>query len=107
MPKNRWKKGSVKVFLEKSIIIALTKKLFRQKKLLSLKRNFLKKYLIWQAIGEDSNVSEPFISEGTMNGETYFRECIGKRLLPFIAERNVLFWLDMATVHYIKNLQVS
>ena len=34
---------------------------------------FPKKYLIWQCIDERGNVSDSFISEGTMNAETYLK----------------------------------
>lgn len=63
-----------------------------------------KKFLVWQAIDESGNVSEPFISTGTINAETYLNECLKKRLLPFIMRHhnleNVVFWPDMATSHY-------
>lgn len=65
---------------------------------------FPKKILIWQAIDENGNVSEPFISEGTINSEVYLKECIQARLLPFIDKHysrdEVLFWPDMAPAHY-------
>lgn len=47
--------------------------------------------MIQEAIDEDSNVSEPFISEGTMNDETYFL--------------NVFFWSDMSYVHYTRKVK--
>ena len=45
---------------------------------------FGKKYLVWQAISANGLVSNPYIQEGTMNSEIYERECIKKRLIPFI-----------------------
>jgi hypothetical protein len=68
------------------------------------KAKFAKKFLVWQAIDEFGNVSEPFVSEGTMSTKVYLEECIKKRLLPFIDKHhqreNVFFWPDMATCHY-------
>ena len=68
------------------------------------REKFTAKYLVWQAIDENGNVSEAYIQKGTMNGETYLNECLKKRLLPFIErhhpDRNILFWPDMARIHY-------
>ena len=73
------------------------------------KTKFAEKYLIWQAIDEEGNVSEPYISKGTLKSETYFEECIKKRLIPFITKKHkiedVLFWPDLASVHYSKIVQ--
>ena len=48
--------------------------------------------------------SAPFISTGTMTAETYLRECLQKRLIPFITKHHeiedILFWPDLATYHY-------
>lgn len=71
------------------------------------KLKFFKKYLVWQALDAAGNVSKPFICEGTINGELYLKECLQKRLVPFIdqhhARDQVLFWPDMATSHYSKD----
>lgn len=68
------------------------------------KQKFPKKYLVWQCLDEDGNLSEPFISTGTIDADTYKRECLTHRLLPFInlhhRKADVLFWPDMATSHY-------
>lgn len=60
--------------------------------------------MIWQAIAEDGDVSEPFVTYGTINTEIYLKECIAKQLLPLIekkkGQRPVLFWPDLATSHY-------
>ncbi len=48
------------------------------------KEKFPKKYLIWQAIDENGNASEPYIKSGSMNAEEYKTECLEKRLKPFI-----------------------
>lgn len=64
---------------------------------------FPKKYLVWQAMDEFGNVSDPYIQEGCMNAETYLKECVTKRLIPFIKRNdlgNVLFWPDLASIHY-------
>jgi hypothetical protein len=70
------------------------------------KTKFFEKFMVWQAIDELGNVSEPYISEGTINAEIYLEECIKKRLIPFIKKyhhvHNVLFWPDLATSHYAK-----
>lgn len=71
------------------------------------KRKFIqKKFLVWQAMDELGNVSEPYISTGTMDAKTYLTECLEKRLLPFIMRHHnigdVVFWPDMATSHYAR-----
>ena len=45
-----------------------------------------------------------FIATGTVNADIYIKECLQKRLLPFIAQHNkpVLFWPDLASSHYAK-----
>ena len=68
---------------------------------------FPKKFLIWQAIGDDGKVSPSKVLSGTMNTDTYF-ECIEKVLIPWIKEeygaQNVVFWPDMASCHYAKKV---
>ena len=65
---------------------------------------FPKKFLIWQALDQFGNVSQPYVHEGSMNSETYLKECVIDRLIPFIMEHNkienVIFWPDLATIHY-------
>ncbi len=60
--------------------------------------------LVWQAIDQFGNTSEPYISERTMNGKIYLEECLKKRLIPFLEQyhkkRKILFWPDLATCHY-------
>lgn len=69
---------------------------------------FPKKFLVWQAIGQDGRVSEPFITSGTINQHIYLKECIQARLLPFLKsygdEHKILFWPDMASSHYAKTV---
>ena len=75
---------------------------------LKRKTKFAAKYLVWQAIAENGEVSEPFITTGTINQQVYLEECIKKRLVPFIEkfeDKNVLFWPDLASVHYATAVQ--
>lgn len=71
------------------------------------KEKFSKKFMVWQAIAENGDVSEPFITCGTINGDIYLEECINKRFVPFyqkkmnsLGDRPILFWFDGATAHY-------
>lgn len=66
------------------------------------KEKFPQKYLIWLALDETGKVSKPFITTKTLNSKLYLKECIMKRLIPFIENKDVLFWPDMATSHYAK-----
>jgi len=70
---------------------------------------FPKKYMIWQAMDDEGNVSEPCISEGTKASSVYLSECLKKRLIPFIKQHHeineVLFWPDLASSHYAKIVQ--
>lgn len=73
------------------------------------KEKFTKRFLVWQAIDEEGNISDPYICEGTVNAEIYLEECLKKRLLPFIQKyhknSNILFWPDLATSHYAYEVQ--
>jgi len=75
------------------------------------KAKFFKKILVWQAMDENGNISQPFISEGTINSDVYLKECVKARLLPFIDELHnrddVIFWPDMATAHYSQKVTSS
>lgn len=68
------------------------------------KTKFPKKFLVWQCLDEDGNVSEPYICTGSINGDIYLKKCIQTRLMSFIEMHHkvedVLFWPDMATCHY-------
>jgi hypothetical protein len=70
------------------------------------KAKFFEKFLVWQAIDEFGNVSDSYISTGNMNAKVYLEQCIKKRLVPFIQKQHriedVIFWPDMARVHYAK-----
>ena len=69
---------------------------------------FPKKYLVWQAIDSDGNVSEPYIGEGTITASVYI-EILKNYLIPFIdkyhSRNSVLFWPDLAPAHYAKDTQ--
>lgn len=62
------------------------------------------KYLVWQAICSCGGRSKMYIAKGMMNSEVYVKECLQKRLLPFIKSHNnpTLFWPDLASCHYSK-----
>ena len=72
------------------------------------KGKYPKQYLIWQAIDESGNGSRPYVLEGTLNGETYLVKYIKEPLVPFHDEHHdrdkVIFWADMATVHFTKKV---
>lgn len=53
------------------------------------KSKFPKKFLIWQAICSCGVRSQFFVTNGTINSEIYVKECLQKRLLPFIRMHNV------------------
>ena len=73
------------------------------------KEKFPKRYLVWQAIDEKGNVSEPYVKYGTLNSEEYRVECLEKRLLPFIQRyhkiEDILFCPELASIHYEKRVQ--
>lgn len=79
-----------------------TPEYFRMKKL----SKFPKKYLVWQAICSCGRKSQPFITTGTINKDVYEKECLQKRLLPFIRSHSddPLFWPDLASCHYAKTV---
>ena len=68
------------------------------------KAKFPKKLLIWQAIDQYGNISEPFIKEGYIDTKTYQNNCLNKKLRSFIDKnhpgKRILFWPDLATIHY-------
>lgn len=73
---------------------------FRTKK----KSKFPKKFLVWQAICSCGERSQSFVTSGSINSDIYIKECLQKRLLPFISKHNVscFFWPDLASCHYSK-----
>ena len=66
---------------------------------------FEQKILVWIAFSSEG-ISEPFFvpSGLAINQKVYLRECIQKRLIPFINEHHsndkYLFWPDLASSHY-------
>lgn len=74
---------------------------FRTKKL----SKFPKKFLVWQAICSCGNRSASFVTLGSINSDIYIKECLQKRLLPFLRQHNIstFFWPDLATCHYSKS----
>lgn len=65
---------------------------------------FPRKFLVWQAICSCGKRSQSFVTTGSINTEIYIKECLQKRLLPFIRLHNVstYFWPDLASCHYGK-----
>lgn len=63
--------------------------------------------LVWIAISSKC-ISKPFFvqSRGAINANYYIKDCIIKRLLPFInknhSDGKYLFWPDLASSHYAK-----
>ena len=68
-------------------------------------RKYKPKILVWIAISTNG-ISSPFFPKHkqAINEKTYFKECIVKRLIPFInsyhLKEKVLFWPDLASSHY-------
>ena len=65
---------------------------------------FPKRILVWQAICTYGLRSSSYITKGFVNTEVYIKECLQKRLLPFLKKHEVckFFWPDLATCHYSK-----
>ena len=65
---------------------------------------FAKKYLVWQAICQCGLRSKPFITKSTLKSSNYIKDCLEKRLLPFVRSHSspTLFWPDLASCHYAK-----
>ena len=61
--------------------------------------------MIWMGMSS-KGTSDIYVHKSiqAVNQETYLKECINKRLLPFIAKYhsngNYLFWSDLAKAHY-------
>lgn len=73
------------------------------------KQKFEKKLLVWIAISP-RGISQPFIAPSglAINQEVYLKECIKKRLIPFIkkyhSDNNFVFWPDLASSHYANSV---
>lgn len=67
---------------------------------------FAKKFMIWQGICSCGKKTSVFVTDKTMNSEVYKRECLQKRILPFIRSHDgpVTFWPDLASCHYSKDV---
>jgi hypothetical protein len=70
------------------------------------KSKYPKKILVWIAISE-RGISKPLIRSSkavAINQNIYLKECLKKRLLPFINNKhydgNYIFWPDLASSHY-------
>src|SRR5436309_15341149 len=70
------------------------------------KEKFPSKILVWVAISE-KGISEPLIRMSgslSINQEIYLKECLQKRLVPYINENfsngDYLFWPNLASAHY-------
>ena len=65
-------------------------------------KKFGKKLLIWQAICSCGLKSRSFVASSSMKSDLYIKECLEKRLLPFMRahESSVIFWPDLASCHY-------
>ena len=65
---------------------------------------FAPKYLIWQAFCSCVLHCPPFVKQQTLTADIYIKECLKKRLVPFIKSHNILtlFWPDLALIHYSK-----
>lgn len=73
------------------------------------KKKFEQKILVWVAISPCA-ISQPFIAQAglAINAEVYLKECIVKRLIPFIkqhySQSSYVFWPDLASAHYAKKV---
>ena len=65
---------------------------------------FAKKALIWQSICSCGKKSAPYISQSTLSGQIYVKECLQKHFLPLIKSHNnrPVFSSDLASIHYCK-----
>jgi len=72
------------------------------------KEKYPKKVLFWIAICS-KGLSEPFFYKGTINQKGYKKECIQKRLIPFLIKHypddKYIFWPDLASSHYANTVQ--
>lgn len=65
---------------------------------------FAKKALIWQGICSCGEKTRPFVTSSMMTSDIYVKECLTKRVLPFIQQHRgpLMFWPDLASCHYSK-----
>jgi transposase len=73
------------------------------------KQKYEQKAMLWIAISP-RGISQPFLvpSGLAVNQHIYLKECIIKRLIPFIkkyhSDDNYVFWPDLASSHYAKSV---
>lgn len=102
-------KSDFKQLPGKTFYVAAAKKMIEKKYRKIATKKFAKKYLVWQAICSCGKKSKSFVTTGTINKTIYIKECLEKRLLPFIREhidrtnKVPLFWPDLASCHYAKD----
>ncbi len=75
-----------------------------------LLEKFPPKLMVWMAISSRGRSSVYFVpSKLGVNREIYIKECINKRLVPFIkkhhSDGNYIFWPDLAPAHYAIDTQ--
>ena len=74
-----------------------------------LEKKFEPKLLVWICISQ-KGISKPyFVPSGLgINQHVYLKECIQKRLIPFIQQHHLeddyVFWPDLASSHYAKTV---
>lgn len=63
-----------------------------------------KKVLVWQGICSCGLKTPAYMTTLNMNSQLYMKECLEKRVLPFIRSHRgpVKFWPDLASCHYSK-----
>ena len=67
---------------------------------------FAKKHMICQGICSCGLKTKAFVTSGTMTLDVYMKECLQKRVLPFIRNHrlSVKFWPDLASCHYSRKV---
>ena len=71
----------------------------------AMKKKFEEKVLVWIAISEEG-LSKHYVHKSriAISSDIYIRECLKKRLDPFVKEyhgdNNFVFWPDLASAHY-------
>ena len=65
--------------------------------------------MLWLCFSEKGYLKPYFLNKGiSMNQYNYLKECIQKRVMPFIrqyyANYNYIFWGDQSRAHYAKRV---
>ena len=67
-------------------------------------KKFPKQMLVWLAISSRGHSTPYVITKQTINQKNYSKECITRRLLPFLTKHHsdghYVFWPDLASAHY-------